>query len=455
LRIIVIRTLLRVSDAFAAIVGNREIKVEVRMNRLSVILLVTLLAPALLFAGPNKPDIVVMTQNQYLGADLTPIITASTPGEYAVAVLDALESIAYNDITERAESLAATIIERDAHLVGLQEMFAFQCIESGTIAGACFLFDGAMNDHLQLTMAALGGQYVDVAVVNNLVLPTQQMIDAGLPGLPVFLDASGNPAAFIAVTDRDVILARSDVTALPVPFGLGCAKPSDMGCNYQVIAAAEIDLDGPGGLDPLEIPIERGWVGVDAEVDGTWYRFVNTHLEVRYPDASQPLSAFIQAAQATELLATLAAFPMLVQGFGPPADELLVVGDINSAPEHPVFQVPDAVFNPDPAGIPVPVKPPYMQLADGTDLFGTPLLTPGLTDVWNLRPGKPKGHTCCEAADLGNPDSQHDERIDVIFSLNEPSRVKANVLNNNPSDKTPSGLWPSDHATVVGRLWFD
>jgi hypothetical protein len=48
----------------------------------------------------------------------------------------------------------------------------------------------------------------------------------------------------------------------------------------------------------------------------------------------------------------------------------------------------------------------------------------------------------------------HDERIDVIFSLIPPVRVKANVLNNNPEDKTPSGLWPSDHATVVGRLFY-
>jgi hypothetical protein len=428
------------------------------MNRLLVILLVAMFSPALLFAGPNKPDIVVLTQNPYLGADLTPIITAGTPQEYAAAVLGALDSIAANNIPERAEALAASIIERDAHLVGLQEMFAFECVESGTIPGACSLFNGAMNDHLQLTMTALdvqGGDYLDVAVVYNLVLPTQQMIDAGIPGLPVFLDASGNPAAFISVIDRDVILARGDVAALPVPFFAVCAKPSDMGCNYQAIAAAAIDLDGPGGVDPLEIPIERGWVGVDAQVAGTWYRFVNTHLEVRYPDATQPLSAFIQAAQASEMLATLAAFPMLVQGTGPQVDELLIVGDINSAPEHPVFDVPDAVFNPTPSGILVPVKPPYMQLYDGTDLFGAPLFVTGLTDIWTLRPGKPKGNTCCEAADLSNPDSQHDERIDVIFSLNEPSRVKVNVLNNDPVDQTPSGLWPSDHATVVGRLWFD
>jgi hypothetical protein len=119
-----------------------------------------------------------------------------------------------------------------------------------------------------------------------------------------------------------------------------------------------------------------------------------------------------------------------------------VVGDINSSTEDPPFWSPFG-----------PAYPPYLQLANGTDLFGNPLSFP-YTDIWTLRPGKPPGFTCCEAADLSNAESMHDERIDVIFSLIPPVRVKANVLNNNPEDKTPSGLWPSDHATVVGRLFY-
>ena len=86
-------------------------------------------------------------------------------------------------------------------------------------------------------------------------------------------------------------------------------------------------------------------------------------------------------------------------------------------------------------------------------MFNSPISFP-YTDIWTLRPGKPPGFTCCEAADLSNGESMLYERIDVIFSLIPPERVKANVLNNNPEDKTPSGLWPSDHATVVGRLFY-
>ena len=393
------------------------------MTRYLAIILGAILAPTLLLAGPGKPaksgkpDIIVITQNQYLGADLTPIITAGTPAEYNEAVLNALYSIAANNFPERAESLAKSIAGRDAHLVGLQEVFKFDCSETGTMPGACLYFSAAMNDHLQLTMEALqglGADYYVAGIVENLNL---------VPGLPVFLDLDAVPDVFIRVLDRDVILARGDVLTSEVTFP--CNKPSANGCNYDVIASAKI-LGG-------DINIERGFVGVDAIVDGESYRFVNTHLEVQSPSADA-LAPLIQASQASQLVATLSVTT-------PPGIELLVVGDINSSPEDPAFPAPWGL-----------AYPPYQQLANGINLFGAKI-SPSYTDIWTLRPGKPKGYTCCEAADLSNGESELYERIDVIFSLFPPAGVKANVLNNNPEDKTPSGLWPSDHATVVGRLF--
>jgi hypothetical protein len=393
------------------------------MTRYLAIVLGAILAPTLLLAGSGKPaksgkpDIIVITQNQYLGADLTPIITAGNPAEYNQAVLDALYSVAANNIPERAQALAKSIADRDAHLVGLQEVFKFECIETGTMPGACLLFSAAMNDHLQLTMDALqglGANYHVAGIVENLNL---------VPGLPVFLDLDLVPDVVIRVLDRDVILARGDVGTVPVDFP--CFKPSADGCNYEVIASATV----LGGV----IDIERGFVGVDATVNDQAYRFVNTHLEVQSP-SSDPLSPLIQAFQASELVATLSLTT-------PPGTELLVVGDINSSPVDPAFPAPWGL-----------AYPPYQQLANGINLFGAQISSP-YTDIWTMRPGKPKGFTCCEAADLYNWESELYERIDVIFSLIRPAGVKANVLNNNPEDKTPSGLWPSDHATVVGRLF--
>jgi len=57
------------------------------------------------YAGPDRADIKIMTQNQYLGADLGPVI-AATPAQYPFAIINALQSIAINNIPERIASLA-------------------------------------------------------------------------------------------------------------------------------------------------------------------------------------------------------------------------------------------------------------------------------------------------------------------------------------------------------------
>ena len=112
---------------------------------------------------------------------------------------------------------------------------------------------------------------------------------------------------YIRVIDRDVILARGDVTTKPV--AMNCARPEldGSGCNYYNIATVVSPLAGP-------IAVERGFVAVDAWVKGAEYRFVNTHLEVRIL-ADDPSTAALQAAQATELSLTLASnpSPILIQ----------------------------------------------------------------------------------------------------------------------------------------------
>ena len=82
----------------------------------------------------------------------------------------------------------------------------------------------------------------------------------------------------------------------------------------------------------------------------------------------------------------------------------------------------------------------------------------GFTDVWELRPGNLPGDTCCQPEDLTNRLSTLDERIDMIFSLDVPAKVKeVRVIGDNASDKTPPpgvSLWPSDHAGLMGELQF-
>jgi endonuclease/exonuclease/phosphatase family metal-dependent hydrolase len=352
--------------------------------------------------GRNR--ISVMTQNQYLGADLTGIIAAPDAATFAAEVREALDQIAANRIAERAYALALQIARRQPDVVGLQEVFDFK------LDGANG--DAPFRDHLADTLAALaalGQHYTVVAQVQNLAIT-----------IPIDADGDGVPDAGVGVRDRDVILVRSELAATPVPFSAGCARPSadgGPGCNFQVVAQAPT----PVGT----LTIERGFVGVDVTVRGRDYRVVDTHLEVPDLDPTNPLSPGLQAAQAQELLATVAATT-------PAGRTLIALGDFNSAPDDQIIVVGG-----------VTIVPPYLQLQAA-----------GLTDTWVV--DRHAGHeaTCCQAEDLRNPQSQLVERIDLIFSSEAPSQVQAEVLGDRRGERTPSGLWPSDHGTVSARLRF-
>jgi endonuclease/exonuclease/phosphatase family metal-dependent hydrolase len=344
-------------------------------------------------AWAKAKEIRVMTRNLYLGAEIQSLAAASTPEEFFAGAQKALEQAAANDFTERAESLAAEIIEKNPHLVGLQEVYNF------TIDGS----NGPLpfHDYLTIlteTLAVQGVFYRVAAVVKNLD------ITIPMPGV-----------GSVGVMDRDVILAREDVDTEVVDLTeSGFCRASLNGCNYNVV----VSVQTPVGL----INFERGVVAVDAVIETFPVRFFNTHLEVRNVDPTNPLSPFIQATQAFELIAYL----------GLPNERnspVIVVGDLNSSPEHM------------PVGA---ILPPYMQLE-----------MEGYVDVWTLRPGNPKGFTCCQAENLLNSESILSERVDMIFCSELPiNKVKANVVGNDKANKTPSGLWPSDHAGVVAQMEF-
>jgi hypothetical protein len=133
----------------------------------------------------------VMTFNQYLGADLGPVLEAAAadPFDDAAAaafnnaLVAALEQIAANRTAERIEAQARLIARRRAHIVGLQEVYEFGCIDADpTDDDACAVprIAGAFADHLDKTRDALNGSYEDVATVVNFNLPPD---DAQLTGI--------------------------------------------------------------------------------------------------------------------------------------------------------------------------------------------------------------------------------------------------------------------------------
>lgn len=379
-------------------------------------------------AASAGDEIKVLTQNQYLGADLTPLFGAADSEAFNAALVGVLQQVAANRFRARALQQAKEIAGRQPDIVALQEAWHFACIDylQPPIPGlGCSdpSIAGAFVDHLQYTrdaLQALGVGYHAAATVKNFDLAP--LAPPGLPGFPFVVN--GVPA-FLLALDRDVILARDGIETAAVDFTgfdpLVCVLPSEDGCNYVTAAPAGTPL-GP-------VPILRGFVGVDTTVNGVDYRIVNTHLENRDLVPGDPTTRYFQAAQAFELLQTLAVTTPLER-------RLVVLGDMNSAPEdQPVPVGGDQIV------------PPYLQFAAA-----------GFTDAWTRRPGKLSGVTCCQAEDLANHKSALYERIDLIWSREAPVKVKqARVVGANVSDKTPpagQGIWPSDHGGVVAELQY-
>ncbi|WP_436659920.1 endonuclease/exonuclease/phosphatase family protein [Micromonospora sp. URMC 103] len=194
----------------------------------------------------------------------------------------------------------------------------------------------------------------------------------------------------VRLSERNVILAR-----------VAHVQVSNM--QVQTFAINQT-LQTPVGA----ITSRNGWASVDATVDRHTFRFVTTHLEPTPPFT-------IQQAQARELVASAADTDLPV----------VFAGDFNTTandPQDPTF-------------------PTYRFLLDS-----------GFVDAWSEnRPDDP-GYTCCQAPDLRNPVSTLSLRIDLVLFRGDFGVTDIHLVGNEPTDRTPSGLWPSDHAGVVATL---
>lgn len=193
----------------------------------------------------------------------------------------------------------------------------------------------------------------------------------------------------IRLTDHDAILVRGDVSV----------SETAQGTTYPT------KLERTIGNLPVSVP--RGYVAVNVKVGGVTYLVVNTHLEHFSPQ--------VRRGQTRELLARL-------NNESP----VILLGDFNT------------------------------KATDG-DAYQD-ITAAGFTDVWQ---GKDAGDTCCQADNLMNATSQLGQgddggRIDLIFTKGVTTRESASVstytVGDKPEDRTPAGLWPSDHAGVVAHL---
>jgi endonuclease/exonuclease/phosphatase family metal-dependent hydrolase len=194
------------------------------------------------------------------------------------------------------------------------------------------------------------------------------------------------------VTTRDVLIARTDLPESDF-------KLSNLQIRQYIAAPTVRTPVGP-------FTDTSGFGAIDVTMRGRKFRFVTTHLDVT------PAISYVQA---LELVQTAASTTLPV----------VLVCDCNATPDLPAD----------------PTYPSYQLIKNA-----------GFVDAFRTaRPDQP-GFTISQAENLLNPISSLTRRIDLVqfrgsFGINDVFVVGAS-----PGDRTPSGLWPSDHAGVVATL---
>jgi hypothetical protein len=116
-------------------------------------------------------------------------------------------------------------------------------------------------------------------------------------------------------------------------------------------------------------------------------------------------------------------------------------------------QAHELIVGPANTTLPMIVMGDLNSPADGS---GSPahqdFLGAGFQDTWTATHGIDTGFTAQPKVDLKAPDFGATQRIDYVFTRGGFSADGMRVEGTDLRDKTPSGLWPSDHAAIVEKL---
>jgi hypothetical protein len=323
----------------------------------------------------------VMTYNANEGTDFLQVVGAQTLPQFLVGVGQIVTQVQGTNPPERMEAVARKILEARPELLSLQEVDQWYAGTFDPIAGTCgsMTLEYDMLQELLSALAAQGGHYeVAVQVTQNAFPPTPGLIP---------------PATYIcvAVTDYDVVLARTD---LPSWIFQWSNPQSGQFVNELVL---------PTPIGP--VPYPRAWASVDAEFFGHSFHYINTHLE--------SFDANVRELQGGELRA------------GPANSTLPVIIAMDSNAQ----------------AFPLPQDPTYMDFTSA-----------GYNDVWSKLFPKRAGLTCCQDEADNNPVSQLYQRIDLVLTHGDVTPWGAALLGADPRSRLSDGLWPSDHAALVAGV---
>src|SRR5215212_250542 len=239
--------------------------------------------------------------------------------------------------------------------------------------------------------------------------PATEVVQDFLPILRSELNNAGERYKVVAIQDElDAEVATSlgyDVRAeqrdaILVRTGRGAKVKVRKALMGQYDDAFTVAL-----ADGQTVSVPRGWEAMDGTAGGVKFRLVNTHLEA--------YSAAIGEAQAKEL--TGRGGPA-----GPQRQGVILAGDLNADPRDPNTAA----------------RVPYEAIVDQ-----------GYVNVL------PRRLTCCLSETVNDPAPSFTSDIDFIFTRPKTKVHKTGIVGNRPSDRTASGLWPSDHVGVWATLY--
>jgi endonuclease/exonuclease/phosphatase family metal-dependent hydrolase len=255
-----------------------------RRARIGLIALVVI-AVSSMAQAKDKRDMVVMTQNLYLGSSLNAALGATTPQEFIIAVATIYGTVLFTDFPARAEAIADQIDAERPDLIGLQEVSRWT-----TTGPAPPDFDFLAI--LQQALDDRGLSYSVAAVSDNASIGPVPL------AYPLCEESEPLGACLVLLQDRDVILVNDD--------NLDLSVFNSQSGRY----VAQVEVPTPVGV----LSFDRGWASVDGTFEGKKFRFVNTHLEVGG-------NADVQEDQGREFLA----------GPARAGGAVIAVGDFNSA----------------------------------------------------------------------------------------------------------------------------
>jgi endonuclease/exonuclease/phosphatase family metal-dependent hydrolase len=318
-----------------------------------------------------KPDVTVMSRNLYLGADIIKAVAATSVDQEEQQVQTLHQTVDQTNFPLRAKAIAKEVAANKPDLIGLQEVARYY-------RGADGVHDGVKNsttvlyDFLKTVQKEIRAKGLSYKVVSE-----QTEIDLEVPS------ADGYD---LRLKLGNAVLARTGTAAK-----VKVLKP--LSANFK---SKQLTVTLPDQTYTLT----RGWAGMDGQVAGRKFRFIDPHAEAYSDEAA--------TAQFKELLKTGAKSKTL---------PTIMAGDFNSDPT-----------------------------AKGAKAGGyNAVIKAGFKDT------SKRQNTCCQDEKLDNPGSKLTQWIDHIVVRPAAKVLKTVVVGNKPGDKI-GGLWPSDHAGLVAKL---